>query len=197
MQSNSTITTSRVTGSHRNCITGITNEPNSVTTTVTADYETNVTFTCKAEWIRGVPNSLIPDRFCELVLSLDIESAENLTRRLGLSLEWEIDGTGPFISTEALTPTLIQRGITITTTCTFNAERLLHILDLEPGDERFCECNLTPDMIPNCTSTMNITRQTANSNVQLQCSVQPSHDQCADGEYMSTSRRVYLQLQGM
>ena len=177
-------------------ITGITNiNPNSVTTTV--DQETSITFTCEAEWIRGVPNSLIPDRFCELVLSLDVESAENLTRQLGLSLEWEIDGTGPFISTDALTPTLIQRGIIITTTCSFNAEQVLHILDLELGDQESCEHNLTPDMIPRCTSIINITRQATNSNVQLQCSVQPSHDQCDDGEYMRTSERVYLQLQGM
>ena len=169
-------------------IAGITNEPTSITTTV--DQESSVTFVCEAEWTRS---SRIRDRICEFV-SLDFESPENLTKQLGLSLEWEIDGSGPFNSTEALTPTLIQRGITISTTCLFNADRLFYIL--EPGSESFCEDNFSPDVVPHCTSIINITRQVANSNVQLRCSVQPSHEDCADGEYKWTSGSVNLQLQG-
>jgi hypothetical protein len=167
---------------------GITNEPNSVATTV--DQGSSVAFTCEAEWTWGG----IAERLCELLSSLNFESPDNLTRQLGLSLEWEIDGNGPFNSTEALTPTLIQRGITIiSTNCTFNAEQLFHIL--EPDNERFCEQSTIRDVLPHCTSIINITRQVVNSNVQIQCSVQPSHE-CADGEYMSASRSVMLQLQG-
>lgn len=114
-------------------------------------------------------------------------------------MEWEIDGTGSFNSTEALTPTLIQRGITISTTCTFNAEQLFHLLELEQDNERVCEQTLSInlDMIPHCTSIINITRQVANSNMRLQCSVQPSGEQCEDGEHKRTSTSVMLQLQGM
>ena len=174
----------------RFCIAGIINEPNSVTTTV--DQESSETFICEAAWLRiGFADSIC---FCEFS-SLDFESPEDLTRQLGLSLEWEIDGTGSFISTEALTPTLIQRGITISTTCIFNAEQLFHLLD--PNNERVCEQSITIDMIPRCTSTINITRQVANNNIRLQCSVQPSDDQCEDGEYKRTSTSVALQLQGM
>ena len=170
----------------RFCIAGIIDEPNSVATTV--DQESCVTFTCVAAWLR----IRIADRFCQFS-SLDFESPEDLIRQLGLSLEWEIDGTGSFNSTEALTPTLIQRGITISTTCIFNAEQLFHLLD--PNNERVCEQSITLDMIPRCTSTINITRQVANNNIRLQCSVQP--DQCEDGEYKRTSTSVTLQLQGM
>ncbi len=163
--------------------------------TTTVDQESSVTFICEAEWFR-IRN---PERrICELLSSLNYESPENLIRQLGLSLEWEIDGTGPFNQTEALTRTLIQRGITIiSTNCTFNAEQLFHIL--EPDNERFCEQSIIRDTLslPHCTSIINIARQVVNSNVQIRCSVQPSHE-CADGEtqYMSTSRSVMLQLQG-
>ena len=174
-------------------ITGITNEPNSRTTTI--NQESNATFTCEAEWIRTFwPFSSIRDRFCQFI-SLDFESPENLTRQLGLSMEWEINGNGPFNSTEALTPTFIQQGITISTTCLFNADRLFYIL--EPRNERFCEDNFTPDVIPHCTSTININRNAENNNLELRCSVQPSHEECADGEYKRTSGSVVLQLQGM
>ena len=176
----------------RFCIAGIIDEPNSVTTTV--HQESSVTFTCKATWLRIQRFR----SFCEFS-SLDFESPEDLTRQLGLSLEWEIDQTGSFNSTDALTPTLMQRGITISTTCTFNAEQLFHLLELEPDNERACEQSITLGMIPRCMSIINITRQVANSNVRLQCSVQPSDDQCEDGEDVDkrTSTSVTLQLQGM
>ena len=173
-------------------ITEITNEPNSRTTTI--NQVSNATFICEAEWIPLFRRFSIRDSFCQFI-SLDFESPENLTRQLGLSMEWEINGNGPFNSTEALTSTLIQRGITISTTCSFNADQLFYIL--EPRNERFCEDNFTPDVIPHCTSTININRAAENNNLQLRCSVQPSHEECADGKYKRTSGSVVLQLQGM
>lgn len=173
-------------------ITEITNEPNSRTTTI--NQVSNATFICEAEWIPLFRRFSIRDSFCQFI-SLDFESPENLTRQLGLSMEWEINGNGPFNSTEALTSTMIQRGITISTTCSFNADQLFYIL--EPRNERFCEDNFTPDVIPHCTSTVNINRAAENNNLQLRCSVQPSHEECTDDKYKRTSRSVVLQLQGM
>ena len=161
---------------------------NSITTTVDRDQGSSVLFTREAEWLK---NSIEDHDFCNFV-SLDLESPENLTKQLGLSLEWEIDELGPFNSTEALTPALKQRGIFISTNCTFHAEQLFDILQ---GGENYCEDRIRNDLIPHCTSNISITRQIANRNVELQCSVRPL--QCEDDNFRDTSRGVNLQLQGM
>lgn len=167
-------------------LSGISREPNSIVTTIDTNSESSVTLTCEGKWFRFNDD----DEVCDFVDRLDVESAESLAMLLGLSMEWRIHGLGPFNSTEALTPALSQRGIVISTTCTFNAEQLFHILQL--GD---CRQHITPDLVPHCTSTMNISRQAANSNVRLQCSIEPS--QCANGRYKSNSNEAYLRLQGM
>ena len=107
-------------------------------------------------------------------------------------MEWEIDGIRAFNSTEALTPALKERGIVISTTRIFKAERLFDIL---VGGENYCKERITSDLIPHWTSIISITRQAANSNVQLQCLVRPL--QCVDDRFLDTSSRVYLQLQGI
>ena len=145
----------------------------------------------KAEWIsKDRPLSRLR-RFCNFV-DLNLESVENLTSQLGLSLEWEIDGIRAFNSIEVLTPALKEQGIVISTTRMFNAERLFDILI---GGENYCEERINSDLIPHWTSTINISRQAANSNVQLQCLVRPL--QCIDDRFMDASSRVYLQLQGI
>ena len=161
-----------------------------ITKVTTVDKESAVTFSCEALLsIRSETG------FCLSLSNRRFESQEDLTMQLAMAIEWRIDQMGPFNSTESLTPALTERGLSISTNCLFDADRLFGFSQ----DESLCLDQLTSDIIPRCSSLLNITRVESNSNVQLQCSVRLL--QCSEREgsqlFMDTSSTVYLRLQGI
>ena len=133
-------------------------------------------------------------RFCDFAdtTSINLTSQEALSVQFALTLEWEIDQMGPFNAT-SLNPSLIERGIVISTTCDFDSQQ---IYDLLVSGESSCRDRIRSmsNLSANCTSTLNVTRVAANSNVQLQCSVRPVL--CREEDIRERSSRVQLMLQG-
>ena len=165
---------------------GIFEEPSSGVAAI--NQESNVTFTCEASWLRSDRQRL--DRFCRFS-EINLESEEAVSMQLALSLEWEIDQMGPFKSTESLTPALIQRGITISTTCMLCAEQVFEIFMLQQRD---CEDRITADLLPYCTSDLIIPTVVANNNTNFRCSVRPL--QCTVDDYVDRSSTESLRLRG-
>ena len=156
----------------------------------TLNKESPATFLCEASW--PDKRSFFGHQFCDFA-GIHFESEESLKVQVALAMEWRIDQMGPFNSTEELTSSLTEQGITITTTCSFDTMQLFDIL--KHGEDAICQERITSELIPRCTSVLNMTRVEGNNNVQLQCSVRPK--QCEENRFVDTSSTVYLRLQGL
>ena len=113
--------------------------------------------------------------------------------KLTLMMEWQIDGMRHSNSTE--NHALTERGIEISTNCTFSDAATAQLYDILMQGSSFCRQRITDDLIPSCNSVISIKRVLANNNVQVQCSIRPQL--CLDDEFTDDSRSVYLRLQGM
>ena len=184
--------------------TGIYVELNPSLVIKTVDNDSSVTFTCEAGWLgMGDDNGRSSNsqqllNFCNFADSetgVNLTSQEALSMQLALTLEWEIDQIGLFNAT-SLNPSLTERGIVISTTCDIDSQQ---IHDLLVRGESYCRNSIRSmsDLSAHCTSTLNVARVAANSNVQLQCSVRPVL--CRDDskeEIRERSSQVQLMLQG-
>ena len=160
-----------------------------ITKVKTVDKESAVTFTCEALLSTRVGLK----RFCYDLIDLQEESQEDLTVQFAMAMKWIIDGMGPFNSTESLTPALTERGFSILTNCSFDAHQLFAF----SRNVSLCLHQLVSNMIPHCSSLLNITRVKSNSNVRLQCSVRLLQCSEVSEHFIDTSPIAYLRLQGM
>lgn len=177
---------------------GLSREPTPSETRTIVDEESNVTFSCEGAWGR---NWIWPwsfrkfTRFCDFAEDINLESADDLKIKLTLMMEWQIDGMRHSNSTE--NQVLTERGIEISTNCSFSDAAAAQLYDILSQGFSSCRERLTdnPELIPNCNSIISIKRVSANNNVQVRCSIRPQL--CLDDEFTDYSSSVYLRLQGL